>query len=158
MTFEEREKNNFDHPKSFDFDLLIHDLNKLEKNGFSNIPKYNFKKHLRANGKEKIIKKKIIIIEGIFSIFNEIIRNKMTLKVFIDVNDELRLKRRIERDIKTRGRDAESILNQYHKTVRPMYLKYVNPTKNYADLIINNNNSSFNLLCENINKILKKNE
>ena len=82
----------------------------------------------------------------------------MTLKVFIDVNDELRLKRRIERDIKTRGRDTESILNQYHKTVRPMYLKYVNPTKHYADLIINNNDSSFNLLCDNINKILKKNE
>ena len=80
----------------------------------------------------------------------------MTLKVFIDVNDELRLKRRIERDIKTRGRDTESILNQYHKTVRPMYSKYVNPTKDYADLIINNNDSSFNLLCDNINKILKK--
>ena len=82
----------------------------------------------------------------------------MTLKVFIDVNDELRLKRRIERDIKTRGRDTESILNQYNKTVRPMYSKYVNPTKDYADLIINNNDSSFNLLCYNINEILKKNE
>ena len=82
----------------------------------------------------------------------------MTLKVFIEVNDVLRLKRRIERDIKTRGRDTESILNQYHKTVRPMYLKYVNPTKDYADLIINNNDSSFNLLCYNINEILKKNE
>ena len=109
LPFTERERKNFDHPSAFDFDLLTKDLSILKKNGKVDIPIYNYREHLRKRGKERLFKKDIIILEGIFSIFKEKLRDMMILKIFIDIDDTIRFKRRFQRDLKMRGRNKESI-------------------------------------------------
>ncbi len=136
LPFDKRKINNFDHPNSFDFKLLINDLDKLEKNNYVNIPTYDYKTHTRMKTKKLINKNMLIIIEGIFSLYNKNIRDKMSLKVFLDESEKIRLDRRLKRDIIDRDRTVKSINNQYKKTVIPMHKKFVEPTKAYADLII----------------------
>ena len=152
LPFNEREINNFDHPDSFDFNLLIENLNYLEKNNFVNIPKYDYKTHTRMKEKKLINKNKLIIIEGIFSLYNKKLWNKMAYKVFLNVPEKIRLDRRLKRDIIDRDRTIKSINNQYKETVIPMHDKFVKPTKKFADLIIESN---FKMDLENIllNKI-----
>ena len=157
LDFKEREKNNFDHPNSFEFDLLVSNLIDLDVHGQADTPVYDYKNHIRKKGTYSLSKKKIIIIEGIYSLYNDDIRNKMNLKIFIDSTEKIRLKRRIERDISYRGRTKESILNQYYTDVKPMYDQLVFNTKKYADLILKNdesNNVSFNILLDKIISLL----
>jgi len=139
LSFNKRKINNFDHPNSFDFKLLIKDLNQLEKNNYVNIPTYDYKTHTRMKKKKLINKKKLIIIEGIFSLYNKDLRDKMTYKIFLNVPEKIRLDRRLKRDIIDRDRTIKSINNQYKKTVIPMHKKFVKPTKVFADLIIEDN-------------------
>ena len=158
LEFIEREKNNFDHPDSFEFDLLVSNIKDLEKNGMVNIPIYDYKNHIRKKNSYYLSKKKIIVIEGIYSLYNYDIRNKMDLKIFIDSKENLRLERRIKRDVKSRARTKESIIKQYYKNVKPMYDQLVSNTRKYADLIIRNNdtnNDSFNILSDKITSLLK---
>jgi len=146
MPFSKRERENFDHPDAFDFELLINNLEELKNHNKVLIPTYNYKTHTR-NKKKKIIKKKrIIIIEGIFSILNKQLRKHMDYMIFIDVNEKIRLQRRIERDVNYRGRTLESIKLQYNKSVKPMHDKFVEPSKRFADVTINNNNSYTELI------------
>jgi len=146
MPFSKRERENFDHPDAFDFELLINNLEELKNHNKVLIPTYNYKTHTR-NKKKKIIKKKrIIIIEGIFSILNKQLRKHMDYMIFIDVNEKIRLQRRIERDVNYRGRTLESIKLQYNKSVKPMHEKFVEPSKRFADVTINNNNSYTELI------------
>tara|TARA_Y100001960_G_C14710227_1_gene846608 strand:- start:120 stop:722 length:603 start_codon:yes stop_codon:yes gene_type:complete len=157
IKFIEREKNNFDHPNSFEFDLLISNLNDLKKNDQVYIPIYDYNNHIRKKETYLLLKKKIIIIEGIYALYNENIRKRMDLKIFIDAEERIRLNRRIKRDTNSRGRTKASIINQYYKTVKPMHDKLISKTKNNADLVLKNNkpnNDSFNILHSKIKSFL----
>ena len=137
LKMEKREKNNFDHPDAFEFDLLYKDLNKIKNLKKINIPLYNYKTHTRKNKFQTIDKTyNIILLEGIFSIYKQNIRDMLDLNIFIDISNKIRKERRIKRDRQKRDRTLESIEHQYTTTVEPMYRKYIEPTKKYSSLII----------------------
>ncbi len=157
LTMSERDKNNFDHPDAFDFKLLYNDIQKLKNLDSVDIPTYDYKTHTRKKNKLTIKKTNIIILEGIFSIYNRNIRNLMNLKIFLDICEKTRIERRIIRDKKSRARTEESILKQYNNTVKPMYEKFVKPLKKHSDLIIKDNDincNEINILNNYINSIL----
>tara|TARA_Y100001970_G_C14089852_1_gene779414 strand:- start:222 stop:845 length:624 start_codon:yes stop_codon:yes gene_type:complete len=137
LPFEKREKVNFDHPDSIDFDLMYNDLKILIDTGIASIPMYDYKVHLRKSKKQIIKQKQIIIIEGIFSLYDSRIRDLMNLKIYVDTPDDIRVMRRIKRDINKRGRELNSIISQYSSTVRTMHNRYIEPTKRYSDIILN---------------------
>ena len=161
LSMEEREKNNFDQPNAFDFNLLLNHLKILNDIGKVNIPVYDYKTHTRTNNTIEIFHKPILIIEGIFAVYNKKIRDLMNLVVYIDIENKIRKKRRIERDILQRDRTKESIIFQYENVVEPMYKKYISPMKNKSDLIlkeISEKSNEFNKLTKYINKIISENE
>lgn len=136
MPMEEREKQNFDNPNAIDFNSLIKDVNLLAKNKMIQVPVYDYKTHTRTNSFDKIESQEIIIIEGLFSLFNDIIKSYLNVKIFVDTLESTRLERRIKRDLQKRERTHDSILKQFNTMVIPMHNKYVEPTKLYADFII----------------------
>ena len=157
LRMEEREKNNFDHPDAFDFDLLNKHLNILNCEDTIKIPIYNYKTHTRKKNTSLINKTPILILEGIFSIYNEKLRNLIDFKVYLDTPDIIRKERRIIRDKNYRGRTHKSILKQYENTDYPMYKQYIEPMKKYSDLIIKDNSENsneINILTNYINSIL----
>ena len=136
LTYDERVKLNYDHPDLIDFDLLEEHILKL-RDGYSiEKPIYDFQIYNRINETEHIEPANLIIVEGILILAMEKIRNLFDAKIFVDTDDDERLLRRIERDLKERGRTFESIKNQYMATVKPMHLEFVEPSKRYADVII----------------------
>ena len=160
LIMDEREKNNFDHPKAFDFNLLINHLKILDSKGKVEVPIYDYKTHTRESKTNTIYTKPILIIEGIFAVYNEKIRAMMNLVVFIDIDNNTGKKRRIERDIMQRKRTKKSII-QYENVVEPMQKKYIFPMKNKSDLILKENSEKsyeFNKLLDYINKIIYQNE
>ena len=138
ISYEKRCDVNFDSPDSIDFLNLLDDLKNLMALNPVDIPIYNFKRHLRTKEFNRIEPKSIIILEGIFSLYNPEIRALMDLKIFVDTPSDIRILRRAKRDINKRERTIESIAEQYLKTVRPMHEKYIEPTKSYADVIVPN--------------------
>ena len=138
LPFKEREKNNFDHPKSINFELLYQHLKEILNNKKIETPLYNYKEHIRDKDNVKTIEEniQIILLEGIFALYDKNIRDLMEIKIFVDTPSDVRILRRIKRDVNKRKRTIESVIEQYNKTVRPMFIKYVKPTKEYADLII----------------------
>jgi uridine kinase len=136
LPFEDRARQNFDHPASLETELMIRHLNALS-NGYSiDMPLYDFSRHIRLQETKTIYPRDIILIDGILIFTETELRNLMKIKVFVDTDDDIRLLRRLRRDIHERGRDLESVLAQYEKFVRPMHLEFVEPTKRYADIII----------------------
>ena len=157
----EREKNNFDQPKAFDFNLLLSHLEVFNQKGDIKIPVYDYKTHTRTSKTNTLHSKPILIIEGIFAVYHSEIRSLMDLVVFIDIDNKIRKKRRIERDMKQRKRTKESIINQYENVVEPMQKKYIFPMKHKSDLILKENSEKsyeFNKLTDYINKIIYKDE
>ena len=137
LSFKEREKNNFDHPDSIDFKLLYKHLKEIINNNKIETPVYNYKEHIRDKNNTKTIENvQIILLEGIFALYHEEIRDLIEIKIFVDTPSDIRILRRIKRDINKRKRTIDSIIEQYNQTVRPMFIKYVKPTKEYADLIV----------------------
>ena len=136
LTFEERQKQNFDHPKAFDSKLLFDHLIELLSGHDVEQPIYDFKTHSRKKETKKISDNIIIVLEGILILHYPEIRNILDIKVYVDTDDDIRLIRRIKRDVNERGRSLESILEQYENSVRPMQLQFVEPTKRYADIIV----------------------
>ena len=136
LPMEEREKNNFDHPDSIDFELMVKDFNNFILGKSISIPIYDYKTHTRTNNTKDIDSQTILVIEGIFALFNKNLRSLMSLKVFVDTEDKIRLARRIKRDMKYRKRTYDSIIKQYDSNVRPMYENYVKPLKSICDLVI----------------------
>lgn len=136
MPFEERILLNYDHPDLIDFDLLAEHILKLKNGESIEKPIYDFVEYNRTKNTELIHSKQIIIVEGILILAIEKIRNLLDMKVFVDTDDDIRLLRRMERDIEERGRSFKNIKEQYLKTVKPMHLKFVEPSKRYADIII----------------------
>ena len=158
LKFSEREKNNFDHPQSFDYDLLYNHINNILIHKEVEIPIYDYKTHTRTKKTNLIKKTNIIIIEGILVFYNKKIRDLINLKFFLDKPCELRKELRLKRDIKTRDRTEKSINNQYNNSVQPMYKEFIEKTKKYADVIIKEdsivNSNAFAILSNEINKIL----
>ncbi len=138
LNYEQRCEVNFDNPDSIDFSDLLRDLKELINYNEVNIPIYNFKRHKRIEETNKLQPKPIIVLEGIFALYDPRIRELINLKIFVDTPADIRILRRAKRDINKRERTIESISNQYLETVRPMHDKFVEPTKLYADIIVPN--------------------
>lgn len=136
LTREERKKINFDHPNSIEFDLLRKHLLQLKRGEVINVPKYDFNTSNRMKEFTTVVPKDILILEGILLLAVPEIRELADIKVFVDVDDDVRLLRRIKRDVEERGRTISNVQDQYMSTVRPMHQKFVAPSKQYADIII----------------------
>ena len=136
LTFEERSLVNFDHPDAIDFSLMRNHLQKLMEGNVVDIPIYDYTTHTREKKSREIEKHHIIILEGILSLFDQKIRNMMDIKIYVETADDIRVIRRIKRDINKRERTFPSVIEQYYKTVRPMHIQFVEPTKKYADIIV----------------------
>jgi uridine kinase len=136
LPIEEREKLNYDHPDALDNDLLVEHLIALKGGDSVKKPIYNFVKHAREKNTETIESAPVILVEGILILADKRIREILDVKIFVDTDSDLRVFRRIRRDMEKRGRDFDAIRKQYYSTVRPMHLQFVEPTKREADLII----------------------
>jgi uridine kinase len=136
LPLEERKKENFDHPDAFDKELLYSHLRRLLEGSGIEVPVYDFKRHLRVRKTIPISGCRIIILEGILLLDDPLLRALMDIKVYIDTDPDIRLLRRIQRDVSERGRTLSSVLEQYEDSVRPMHLQFVEPSKRYADVII----------------------
>ena len=133
---EQRAKLNYDHPSSLDNDLLVRHLTALKNGEAVDMPSYDYQTHLRAAETRRVEPAPVVILEGILVFVDSRLRSLLDIKIFVDTDADIRIMRRIRRDIEERGRDFNSIRQQYYLTVRPMHLKYVEPAKQWADLII----------------------
>ena len=136
LTFEERLETNYDHPFAFDNDLLIHNLKDLRNGKPVEGPTYDYSQHTRSKETIAFDPKDVIIVEGIFALENNTLRDMMDVKIYVDTDADLRILRRLTRDTKERGRTMESVINQYLNVVRPMHEQFIEPTKKHADIII----------------------
>lgn len=136
LTFEERGKTNFDHPDSLDTSLLIQHVKDLKNGKAAHIPNYDFSTHMRT--KEVTIQqpKKIVLVEGILIFSDPELVRELDIKVFVDADADIRLARRIARDVAERGRTSEQVVEQYLETVRPMHEEFVEPSKRVADIVV----------------------
>ena len=136
LSFEERLKTNYDHPFAFDTDLLIEHLEKLLNYETIEKPVYDYAAHTRST--ETVIQepKEVIILEGILILEDKRLRDLMDIKIYVDTDDDIRIIRRIKRDMVERGRTLDSIIDQYLSVVKPMYHQFIEPTKRYADVIV----------------------
>lgn len=158
LAFEERIKTNYDHPLAFDNDLLYHHLLRLKSGQPIDKPVYDYIQHTRSKKTIHLEPKDVIILEGILILDDERLRELMDIKIFVDTDADVRILRRINRDIKERGRTLESVVDQYLNVVRPMHLQFVEPGKRYADLIIpegGHNQVAINLLLNQIRTYLR---
>lgn len=154
---EERVKTNYDHPKAFDNELLIEHIKALVAGESIEKPIYDFSIHNRVKETITVEPNQIIIVEGILIFENEKLRDLMDIKIFVDTDADVRIVRRIVRDINERGRTLESVINQYLTMVRPMHLQFTEPSKRYADLIIpegGGNKVAIDLLVAKIKEII----
>ena len=159
LSFEERVKTNYDHPFAFDNQLLINHLRKLMNWEPIEKPIYDFENHNRKKETILVEPKDIIILEGILILYDEELRNMMDIKIFVDTDADVRVIRRINRDINYRGRTLESVINQYMNTVRPAHLQFVEPTKRYADIIIPEggyNRVAIDIIVTKVNDIIRQ--
>ena len=136
MTYEERCLINYDEPAAFENDLMARQLEALRRGESVECPVYDYTVHNRSNETVTIEPKQVIIIEGILIFADEALRSSMDIKIFVDTDADIRLCRRIKRDVNKRGRSVESVLTQYMTTVKPMHDKYVEPSKRFADLVV----------------------
>lgn len=160
-TMEERVRTNYDHPLAFDNDLLIDHLQKLLTYNKIEKPVYDYANHTRAEEVLVVEPKDVIILEGILILEDERLRNLMDIKLFVDTDADIRIIRRLVRDIEERGRTLDSVINQYTSVVRPMHLQFIEPTKRYADVIIpegGQNLVAIDLMVTKIRTILEQKE
>ena len=136
LTYEERCKLNYDEPAALETDLMAYHLDQLRHGQAIDCPVYDFTQHNRSDEIIRIEPKKVIIVEGILIFENRPLRELMDIRIFVDTDADVRLCRRIKRDVNKRGRSLESVLQQYQKTVKPMHEMYVEPSKKYAHIIV----------------------
>ena len=156
LSLAEREKLNFDHPDAFDWALMKKHINDLCHGLPIDMPEYDFTLHTRKIETKAILPEKVIIVEGIFAFYDEEMSNHMALRIFVDTSADIRLMRRMKRDIVERGRTMESVLRQYTHFVRPMYKKFVEPTKRRAHIIIphGSNKAALEMIISRIQSVL----
>ncbi|MFB9052778.1 uridine kinase [Formosa undariae] len=148
LSYDERKLINFDHPKSIDFDLLVKHLKQLKAGKPIEQPVYSFVKHNRTGDTILTHPRKVMIVEGILIFTHPDIRDLFDIKIFVHADSDERLIRRLKRDIAERGRDMDEVLNRYLTTLKPMHQQFIEPMKEYADIIIPNN--KFNTVAINI--------
>lgn len=139
LSFDERVKINFDHPRSIDFELLTAHLQELKNGNPIQQPVYSFVKHNRTGDTILTHPRKVMIVEGILVLSNPELRDMFDIKVFVHADTDERLIRRLKRDISERGRDLDEVLNRYQTTLKPMHNQFIEPMKEFADIIIPNN-------------------
>ena len=158
LTFEERLKTNYDHPNSIDAQSMIKDLKSLMSGNSIEMPVYDFANHTRKSETITIIPTDIIIVEGILVLEDKDLRDLLDLKIYVDTDADIRILRRMQRDIYERGRSMESVINQYLNVVRPMHEQFTEPTKKYADIIIpegGRNKVAINVIIRSIREYLR---
>lgn len=156
---EERKAVNYDHPLAFDTALLIEQLDALRHNQAVEMPVYDYKEYTRSQATVHVEPQDVIILEGILILDDERLRDLMDIKVYVDADDDIRILRRIQRDMQERGRSLESIISQYLKTVKPMYHQFIEPTKRYADIIVpegGENHVAIDILTTKVRDVLAK--
>lgn len=136
LTYEQRCCLNYDEPAALETDLMARHLEQLRQGNPIDCPVYDFTLHNRSDVTERIVPKKVIIVEGILIFENKELRELMDIRIFVDTDDDIRLCRRIKRDVNKRGRTLESVLQQYQETVKPMHEQYVVPSKRFADIVV----------------------
>ena len=157
MPFEERCKLNYDHPDSFETDLMLQHIEMLKNNQTVEVPIYDYTIHNRSKKTMTIKPSKVIVVEGILIFENKQLREMCDIKVFVDADADIRIIRRILRDAQERGRSLESVIDQYMTTVKPMHEQFVEPSKKYADIIVPQgglNNVAFQMLTHRIHALL----
>lgn len=161
LSFEQRTKTNYDHPLAFDHDLLIEQLQQLLTYKPIEKPVYDYTLHTRSAETIHLEPKEVIILEGILILEDQRLRELMDIKIFVDTDADVRILRRLERDMKERGRSLESVIDQYLSVVRQMHLQFVEPSKRYADLILpegGHNHVAISLLMNHIRTSLSAEE
>lgn len=138
LSYDERVKINFDHPRAIDFDLMIEHIKDLKAGKVIEQPVYSFVTHNRTKDTIKTHPRNVVIVEGILIFNSEALRDLFDIKVFVHADADERLIRRMRRDITERGRDIDEVLNRYQDTLKPMHQQFIEPTKNFADIIIPN--------------------
>lgn len=160
MSYEERKLLNYDHPNAFETDRLIRDIKSLKAGNAIDRPDYDFTIHNRSDKTIKVNPAKVIILEGILIFENKELLDLMDIKIYVDTDADVRLIRRILRDVKERGRDLDSVITQYQSTVKPMHEQFVEPSKRYADIIIpegGQNEVALSMIINKIRSILNNN-
>ena len=159
MSYEQRTQLNYDHPQAFDTDMMVAHIRSLKNNETIERPVYSFVEHNRTVERVTVKPSKVIIIDGILIFENQELRDLMDIKVFVDTDADVRLARRILRDVCNRGRSMESVIEQYLSTVKPMHEEFVEPSKRYADVIIPEggfNSVAVEMLIQSIRSLINK--
>ena len=154
---EERPLLNFDHPDALEIELLVEHLRALKEGAGVDVPIYDFKTHRRLEESRRVEAARVVIVEGILVFVDPRVRELLDMKIFVDTDADIRVFRRIRRDMEQRGRTFESIREQYYRTVRPMHLQFVEPSKRWADLIIpegGNNKVALNLIIAKLHAVV----
>lgn len=159
LSLEDRAKLNYDHPNAFDTDMLIQHLDQLKKDESVERPVYSFVSHNRMDETVNVQPSRVIIVEGILIFENKELRDLFDIKVFVDTDSDVRIIRRLLRDVKERGRGLDTVINQYLTTVKIMHEEFVEPSKKYADIIIPEggyNKVALSMLIDKINALLSE--
>jgi uridine kinase len=159
LSFEDRSALNFDHPDELEAELLVDHLTALKAGHGVDVPIYDFKTHRRRDESRRVEPAKVVIVEGILVFVDPRVRERLDMKIFVDTDPDIRVFRRIRRDMEQRGRSFESIREQYYRTVRPMHLQFVEPSKRWADLIIpegGNNKVALDLIVSKLERVLTR--
>lgn len=159
IPFEERKKINYDHPDALETDLLVEHIEKLKKGQAIDCPVYDYAVHNRSKQTVRVESRRVLIVEGILVLQDEILRNLLDIRVYVEADADERIMRRAIRDMKERGRDLEEIFEQYVTTVKPMHYLYVEPTRALADVVINSgmNDVAFDIMKTKIADLLNCN-
>ena len=158
LTFEERCELNYDHPNAIDYDLFVSHLNQLKEGKSIHSPIYSYSEHLRSDQFIEVFPKPVVLVEGILIFAHTLLREQFTTTVFIDAADDIRLRRRTVRDIRTRGRTAEEVKHRFEDTILPMHNAHIEPHKQTSDYIFDNNKDDLSRLgsfCKLVNKLIK---
>lgn len=161
LSEEERKETNYDQPGALDLDLFVKHIEMLKEGEGIDIPQYDFEKHTRKKEGIHLDPKEIILVEGILIFADKVVRDLLDIKIFVDTDCDVRVLRRIKRDMVERGRTLDSVIDQYYKTVRPAHIEFVEPSKRFADLIIpegGNNEVAIALIDSKIKSIIKSNK
>lgn len=146
LSFPEREKINYDHPDAIEHELLIEQLIQLRDGDSVEVPQYDYAQHNRASNTIRVEPSTVLILEGILILNRPELRHLLDLKIYVDVPLDICLSRRLRRDMVERGRSLDSVLSQYHETVRPMFYQYIDPSKEHADIIVPRGGENLNAL------------
>ena len=142
LSLADRESVNYDEPSAIDHDLLLEQLRELLEGRSIMKPAYCFTSHARTGEGKSVASQPMVVVEGLFALWEPRIRGLMALKIYVDADPDIRFIRRLQRDVITRGRSVQSVVEQYLQTVRPMHQRYVEPTRQYADIVVNNEDGS----------------